>query len=48
MKQPWSYAPSGLRIAVEREKEFGGHLRDWPDLRGADEPIIQQYLKEAQ
>jgi hypothetical protein len=30
-----------LRIAVEREKEFGGHLREWPDLREADEHIIR-------
>ncbi len=30
-----------LRIAVEREKEFGGHLREWPDLRKEDDHIIQ-------
>jgi hypothetical protein len=30
-----------LRVAVEREKEFGGHLREWPDLRALDHPIIQ-------
>jgi hypothetical protein len=35
-----------LRIAVEREKEFGGHVRDWPDLRAADEQIIQLHLNE--
>ena len=29
-----------LRIAIEREKEFGGHLREWPDLREQDEPMI--------
>ncbi len=35
-----------LRIAVEREKEFGGHLREWPDLRADDKEIIQTYLRE--
>jgi hypothetical protein len=35
-----------LRIAVEREKEFGGHIREWPDLRAEDEPIIQMKLNE--
>jgi hypothetical protein len=34
-----------LRIAFEREKEFGGHLRFWPDLQAADNEIIQKYLK---
>ena len=35
-----------LRIAVEREKDFAGHLRDWPDLRANDDEIIQTFLKE--
>jgi hypothetical protein len=35
-----------LRIAVEREKEFGGHLREWPDLRAEDEHIIQMKEQE--
>jgi hypothetical protein len=34
-----------LRIAVEREKELGGHVRDWPDLLAEDEPIIQMKFK---
>jgi len=34
-----------LRIAVERQKEFGGHLRWWDDLQAADDEIIQKYLK---
>jgi hypothetical protein len=34
------------RIAIEREKEFGGHIREWPDLRAEDESIIQIALAE--
>ena len=35
-----------LRIAVEREKEFGGHVREWPDLRADDDHVIQMKEKE--
>jgi hypothetical protein len=33
-------------IAIEREKECGGHVREWPDLRAEDEPIIPLELEK--
>ncbi len=33
-------------LAIEREKEFGGHVREWPDLRSEDEAIIQTELEK--
>jgi hypothetical protein len=35
-----------LRVAVEREKELGGHIREWPDLRAQDEEFIQKFMRE--